>query len=92
MTFQEIGDVLEVPWWDVKKLLSWYGIERITPAARARKMRQKDFELIHRMHFLEQKTFAEIGQAIGRSAPYIRQVLLEGGCKPINYGQIGRRN
>jgi site-specific DNA recombinase len=91
MTYQEIGVSLNIPWWDVKSLFRAYGIERISPAERAKQKRQKDYDVIYHMHFEERKTFGEIGQALGRSAPYIRQVLMENGCKPINYGQIGRR-
>ncbi len=92
MTYQQISERTGVPWWDIKKLFRANGVQSISPAVRAKQKRRKDFETIYRMHIKEQKTFSEIGHALGRSAPYIRQVLLENGCTPVNYGQIGRRD
>ncbi|QSO45467.1 hypothetical protein [Alicyclobacillus mengziensis] len=91
MTFQQIGDALGIPWWDVKKILRSHDVPPISEATRARRRRQKDFEVIYQMHITEQMTFVQIGQALGRSAPYIRKVLEDNGVKPVNYGQIGRR-
>lgn len=87
LTFEQIGEALGVPWWDVKSLLRVNDIQPIERTSRAKYEREKDFERIYRMHYDEKMTFSQIGQAIGRSSPYIRRVLTEHGCKPVNYGQ-----
>ena len=86
-TFEQIGEALGVPWWDVKRLLREYGVQAVDRASRARYEREKDFQAVYRMHYEQKMTFGEIGQVLRRSSPYIRRVLTEHGCTPVNYGQ-----
>jgi alkylated DNA nucleotide flippase Atl1 len=87
MTYDEIAEQIGLPSHVVKRIVRSMDIRRITPAERARRKRQRDFELVYRLHIEKRMTFAEISKIIGRSAPYIAAVLKENGVQPRNYGQ-----
>ncbi len=87
----QIAEKMGMEWWTIKEVFKKHGIERISLSKRAKMKRAKDFDLIYRLHFIEEVSIQEIYEKYGFSPPYIRSVLKDQGLKPINRGQFGKR-
>lgn len=91
LTLTEIEKRTGVKWWTVKNLLNKRGIPKISRAERARLKREKHFDLIYRLHFVEEMSLRDIYKKYGFSPCYARRVLEDKGLKPINRGQFQPR-
>jgi len=78
LTLMQIAEKMGMEWWTVKEVFKKHGIERISLTERAKMKRAKDFDLIYRLHFVEEVSVQEIYQKYGFSPPYVRSVLKEG--------------
>jgi len=78
-------------WWTVKEVFEKHGIERMSLSEKAKMKRTRDFDLIYRLHFIEEVPIQEIFEKYGFSPPYIRSVLHDQGLKPVNRGEFGKR-
>jgi hypothetical protein len=85
MTFEEISKETGIAWWAVKDLFEKKGVERISLSERARLKREKDFDIIYKLHFEEGIGINELYRLHGFSPPYIREVLADRGLKPVKW-------
>lgn len=78
LSFEEIGNKLNIDWWTIKTLFKKHNIPRYTLKERAKLKRKMVYPLIYKLHYEDKKTLNEIYKNYGFSPPYCRQVLREG--------------
>ncbi|WP_303872531.1 hypothetical protein [Tepidanaerobacter acetatoxydans] len=88
LTLQQIEDRTGIKWWTINSLLEKNNIKKISLSERAKIKREKDFDLIYKLHFVEEMSVKDIYKKYKFSPPYVRQVLKDKGLKPINRGKF----
>ncbi|MGM1044916.1 MAG: AraC family transcriptional regulator [Bacillota bacterium] len=78
MSFEEIGQKLNIDWWNIKGLFKKHGIARYSVKERAFLKRQKDYPIIYKLHYELNLSLNEIYRNYGYSPPYSRAVLSDG--------------
>lgn len=91
LTLAEIENKTGIKWWTIKALLNNKKVEKISRTERARLKREKHFDLIYRLHFIEEMSLRDIYKKYGFSPCYARRVLEDKGLKPVNRGQFKPR-
>ncbi|WP_029518112.1 hypothetical protein [Paenibacillus polymyxa] len=77
LSFEQIGEKVNIEWWTIKSLFKAKGIKLISHKERSKIKRAKDYPLLYDLHYNQGLTLNQIYAKYKYSPPYVRQVFRE---------------